>query len=117
MNKKVLLVEDDEMFREALAQFFLDLGYEVTQAHDGLHALSLLSNAKYNFVLSDIKMPNLDGISLLAKIKEQYAELPVVLMSGFSEVLETTTPQQLGANNFIEKPFSLDELEKIVNVY
>ena len=116
MQKKVLLVEDDELFREALAQFFLELGYEVSQACDGIEALKFFKDKTFNFVLSDIKMPNMDGIELLNQIKSQ-SKTPVVLMSGFSEVLETTTPDKLGANNFIEKPFSLDELEKIVNVY
>ncbi|KYG60930.1 hypothetical protein AZI85_10780 [Bdellovibrio bacteriovorus] len=110
MMKRILLVEDDEFFRSAVKDF-LSKTYEVHEAENGLHAQNLLNDSlEPDAILTDIKMPKMTGIQLLEWVREHKPKIPVVLMTGFSEILETKRAHDLGAKDFIPKPFKSAEL-------
>lgn len=112
--KTILLVEDDEFFRSAVKDF-LAKSYQVVEAENGLHAQNILVGGVIpDAILTDVKMPKMSGVELLAWIKARRPDIPVILMTGFSEILETKSAHELGAKDFIPKPFkSADLLEKI----
>lgn len=111
---KILIVEDSEDFKNLLRDFLTKQGIEVVNTSNGKEALKILDNTQLDLVLSDIRMPEMDGVVLLKKIKEKQPSLPVILMTGFSHILETETAHSLGASDFISKPFDLKDLLLII---
>src|ERR1044072_5777638 len=79
----ILLVEDEERYREHIARVLTNAGYEVLQAADGLEALSTLEKSKIDLVISDILMPNLNGYALVARLRAKWPKMPVILTTGF----------------------------------
>ena len=79
----ILLVEDEERYREHIARVLTKAGYEVLQAADGLEALSTLEKSKIDLVISDILMPNLNGYALVARLRAKWPKMPVILTTGF----------------------------------
>ena len=112
--QKILIVEDDDTFREILKTTLKKNGFEVEGAADGKSAQYILGFHDFDVVLSDVKMPNMDGIALLSWVKSN-KNLSVILMTGFSEVLETKKAAELGADGFLPKPFSHDDLLKAIH--
>ncbi|NVM22132.1 MAG: sigma-54-dependent Fis family transcriptional regulator [Desulfobacterales bacterium] len=110
----VLLVEDKGEERMAFCDALKGLGYNVTAVNDGASALERFTGDDYDVVITDMKMPNLDGIGLLTKIKEQKKALPVILVSGYGTVESAVEAMKLGASDFVAKPFSLKVLESVV---
>jgi putative nucleotidyltransferase with HDIG domain len=107
---KILLVDDDESFRPALQRTLEKLGYHVTPAVDGAEGKRLFSDGAFDLVVSDIRMPQVDGIELTRFIKESAKPVPMVLITGFSEILETVEAHEMGADAFLSKPIDRDEL-------
>lgn len=107
--KKILLVEDDDIFREALKTSLLKKSYEVIEATNGKIARDLLSLRSVDLIVSDIQMPYFSGVDLLEWVKKN-KPTPVILMTGFSHILETHRAMELGAEDFLAKPFQEDEL-------
>ncbi len=89
-------------------------GYQVIPAEDGKIAKEILSNNTVDLVLSDIQMPQLTGVELLTWIKGNRGHIPVILMTGFSHILQTKQAAELGASGFIPKPFEEEELISVV---
>jgi putative nucleotidyltransferase with HDIG domain len=115
MKKKVLVVEDDEFFRLAVKSI-LGNNYEVLEASNGKIAQDLIATSSPDLVLSDIQMPHLSGVDLLAWIKKT-KPVPVILMTGFAQIVETKKAHDLGADDFLAKPFKDTELlEKISRI-
>lgn len=106
---RILLVDDDDIFREAIEKTLVSEGYHVVTAINGKRALATLSALKFDLVISDIRMPEMDGVELLKNIRSN-GSLPVILITGFSEIMETKTAYELGANEFLAKPFKKEEL-------
>ncbi|MBI2606147.1 MAG: response regulator [Deltaproteobacteria bacterium] len=112
--KKVLVVDDDDDLRSVLRSALEASGYLVTTVANGKLALHLVSLDKFDCVVSDIRMPEMNGIELLHSIKRGMPGLPVILMTGFSELTETKEAYELGADEFIPKPFRKEELLEAV---
>jgi putative nucleotidyltransferase with HDIG domain len=112
---KILIVEDDHDFRRVMVQALVKKGYEVRDAENGLVARTILElNPSYfDLVLSDIRMPELDGIELMRYLNP-YPKVKVVLMTGFSEILESKQAFEMGASDFLNKPFRQDELVETI---
>lgn len=102
----VLVVEDDHTFRRLLRSTLERRGYRVREAEHGLAAQTVFERFREQIevIVSDIRMPELDGIGFLEFVRSQ-ASTPVVLMTGFSEIIETKRAFELGANEFLTKPF------------
>lgn len=110
-KKKILLVEDDKVSASIFNKILLEEGYEVVYVQDGLKAIHELNKTDFDLILSDIRMPNLDGYQLLEFIKEQPFEIPVVFISTFSSVEDEIKGLELGAVEYIRKPVKSDVLK------
>ena len=110
MNASILLVEDDPEFREILASRLERLRYEVTVAQSGTMALEALAEADFDVVLTDVVMPELDGLGLVEKMREQGSFVPVVVMSGTGDIDTAVRAVRLGAIDFLEKPIGAERL-------
>ncbi len=108
-NKKyqVLIVEDDAHLRDTLARFLGRVGYDVTTASDGRGALALLDDAPPDVVLTDIHMPDLDGLALLAEVKTRYPATIVIMMTAFSSIDSAVEAMRRGAEDYLSKPLQL----------
>ena len=114
-KKKILVVDDNELFRESIADTLVRQGYDVTQAPDGAHALELVPKNRFDLVVSDMKMPGMSGIQLLEKIKQIDADLPFLIITAFGAVETAVEAMKKGAFDFILKSDSLiRELEMTV---
>jgi DNA-binding response OmpR family regulator len=105
---RVLIVDDEPDLREILAEELQDQGFEVMQASSGSEAWDLLKTIRFEIVVSDIRMPHGDGLTLLKNIRSGTLEKPpiVFLLSGFSDLNESEA-QEIGARNIFAKPFQL----------
>lgn len=110
MAHTVLVVDDEAGIRSALQGILEDEGYVVSLAVDGLDAMETLQRELPDLVLLDIWMPRMDGLDTLARIKELYPELAVVMISGHGTIETAVKSTKLGAFDFIEKPLSLEKI-------
>jgi DNA-binding NtrC family response regulator len=111
---QIIVVDDEQSLRQVLEMVFREEGYDVRTASNGIQALELLSEAPADVVLSDVRMPDMNGIELLKSLREQDPDIGVVLMTAHSSVETARDAFKLGADDFIEKPFDLEELKVII---
>lgn len=113
-DKTVLVVDDEEIIRD----FFIRTltGYKVLTASSGEEALNIIKKDKPDLVLLDIKMPGIDGIETLRKIKEIDSGIVVIMLSAFATLENNITAARLGAYTSIAKPFDLEEMKSIIKV-
>jgi DNA-binding NtrC family response regulator len=102
----ILLVDDEERYREVLARVLTKAGYEVVEASDGIEALSLLEKSKIDLVLSDILMPALNGYALVARLRAKWPSMPVILTTGFLSQ-DAAKNMMNGSVEFIPKPIDI----------
>ncbi|PKN70157.1 MAG: DNA-binding response regulator [Deltaproteobacteria bacterium HGW-Deltaproteobacteria-12] len=114
MNK-VLIVDDELNMRLVLAAMLKKEGYSVTSAADGLEALQILKSNKMDVVVTDLKMPRLDGMELLCRITEQYPQVPVIIITAHGTVATAVEALKRGALDYITKPFELDDLKNVIS--
>jgi signal transduction histidine kinase len=111
MVKKLLLVDDEKDIREILRLSLVDMGYTVFEAENGVEALRIFQEVQPPIVLTDIKMPNMDGIELLQKIKHENPEIEVVMITGHGDMDLAIKSLKYEATDFITKPINVDALE------
>ncbi len=115
----ILVVDDEELIRNLTVTFLSKLGHSCLTAVDGVDALDKMKENKIDVVITDIKMPNMDGITLTSEISIQYPRLPIMVMTAFDEEYSAGIAISAGAREFIKKPFSLEEfvirLHKMIN--
>ena len=111
---KLLIVDDEAGYREVLKRLFEAEGYVVETAHDGKSALAKIKKNRINLVISDVRMPDLDGVELLRLTREIDVDICVVLMTAFGTIETARAAFALGADDFIQKPFNNEELKIIV---
>src|SRR4051812_7117163 len=113
---RILIVDDQEMMRDSLAATLAREGHEIIAAGDGQAAVSRLSNGtRFDLLITDLKMPRMTGIELLAETKKLRPELPVVLMTAFATVQTAVEAMRLGAYDYIQKPFAGAEIKLLVD--
>ena len=110
----LLIVDDEAGYREVLKAIFEDDGYKVGTATDGRTALEFLAGNPCDLVLSDVRMPDIDGIELLRRARESDPDIGIVMMTAFGTMDTAREAFKLGADDFIQKPFNNDELRVIV---
>lgn len=111
---KILIVDDEENSRICLGKLLDQAGYEVACVADGHEALEYLKSSCVNIVLSDIKMPGMDGLSLLHQIHAKYPQTHVVMVTAHGEVETYLEAVNLGACDFVHKPVRLNELKLVL---
>jgi DNA-binding NtrC family response regulator len=109
-NQRILIVEDEAPMSELLMSFFSEKGYKVNAAQNGEEAIARLAEQDYALVVTDIKLPGMSGLELLARIRLEWPEVAVVIMTAFSSISSAVEAMKLGAEDYIGKPFQLDEL-------
>ena len=107
---RILIVDDEQSIRETLREILEYEGYEIEEAKDGEKAIALIKKFNYDAVLSDIKMPKLDGIEVLEKAKSIAPELPFIMISGHGTMETAIEATKKGAFDFINKPPDLNKL-------
>lgn len=104
----ILIVEDEFLIRAMLSEELREVGYQVIEACDASEALSVLQTVQPDLIISDVRMPGpLDGLDLLARVRETAPTLPVIIMSGHLHSDEALTE---GATQFLAKPYVLDAI-------
>lgn len=113
-TKNILLVDDHKSFRDSLARVLNGEGYRVFAATDGEEALDILRQENINLILTDLKMPRMDGVELLRVAKTLHPEVEVILITGFGTVDTAVTAMKDGAFDYIQKPFKPRDIIKLV---
>lgn len=115
----ILVVDDEESIRNLVVTFLSKLGHSCVLAIDGVDALDKMKGNKIDVLITDIKMPNMDGITLTSEMLIHYPGLPIMVMVAFNEEFSAGIAISAGAREFIKKPFSIDEfairLHKMIN--
>lgn len=107
---RILLAEDDEIMRISVSDSLKKQGWKVEEADDGLQALALFEQHQYNLIISDIRMPGMDGLALLKKVRQQSPETAIVIMTAYGSVDAAIDCLRQGATDYILKPFDMDDL-------
>ncbi|MFH7319953.1 response regulator [Desulfurivibrio sp. D14AmB] len=113
-SRTILVVDDDSQVLKAVKAVLQGEGYQVDVCHDGLEALKAFPAKEYEAVLSDIKMPGMDGIALLEKLRQLDQEVPVILHTGYAELDTAMTAVQQSAFDYLVKPVDPDRLSKTI---
>ncbi|MCG2769805.1 MAG: HD domain-containing phosphohydrolase [Chloroflexota bacterium] len=108
---RVLVVDDHPNVRSLLATILTHMDYRVDTASDGLKAIRMLAGASYDLVITDLKMPRMDGIAVLKHSREQYPGTDVMMISGHATIESAVEATRLGAYDYLTKPFHVDELK------
>lgn len=114
LMETILIVDDEKNYLVVLSSFLSGEGYEPITADNAQQALDIVENTDLDLVLTDMKMPSMDGIELLKRIKENSPDLPVVMMTAYGTVEKAVEAMQLGAFNFVLKPFQNETLKQII---
>src|SRR5678816_378794 len=112
---RVLVVDDEVNARTALAELLRDEGYTVDAAADGFKALGKAADFAPDLILTDLKMPGMDGIQLLGRIHEQDPDLPVVVMTAFGEVETAVGAMRAGGRDYLSRPVNVGELSVVLS--
>jgi two-component system response regulator PilR (NtrC family) len=111
---RILIVDDELSMREFLKILFEKDGYEVTVAADAKKALKIADKGKIDLVITDIRMPGMTGLELLAELKHRFPELPVIMITAFASPDDAILAMKNGAFDYITKPFDVDEIKKVI---
>ncbi|MBB5324024.1 two-component system response regulator (stage 0 sporulation protein F) [Anoxybacillus tepidamans] len=117
MENKLLIVDDQYGIRILLNEVFQREGYTTFQAANGLQALEIVQKHQPNLVLLDMKIPGMDGIEILKRIKEMSQQVKVIIMTAYGELDMIQETKELGAIMHFAKPFDIDELREAVKKY
>ncbi|WP_264531528.1 sigma-54-dependent transcriptional regulator [Flavobacterium sp. N502540] len=111
---KILLIEDDISFCKLLEKFLIKKTYEVAIAFSAAEARVAIKKESFDLILTDLRLPDSDGIGLMAEIKTAYPQVPVILMTGYSDVNTAVKAIKNGAADYISKPFNPDEVLLVI---
>ena len=117
MNGKVLIVDDQFGIRILLNEVFQKEGYQTFQAANGVQALEILTKNKPDIILLDMKIPGMDGIEILKRMKKLNQDIRVIIMTAYGELDMIQEARDLGALTHFAKPFDIDDLRDAVKKY
>ncbi|MEW6108196.1 MAG: sigma-54 dependent transcriptional regulator [Nitrospirota bacterium] len=112
---RILVIDDEDIVRTSCRRMLEPEGYEVNTAKSGSDGITVLSDSIFDLVLTDLKMPDMDGIEVLRRIKEMWPDIEAIIMTGFGTVSTAVKAMKIGAFDYIEKPFSPDQLLNLVS--
>jgi len=112
--KRILIVDDEENTRIGLAKLLSQEGFEVDSAADGNEALDYMGQQKFNLVISDINMPEMDGLVFLRELSRKFPSTNVIMITAYGGVESYLEAMNLGAYEYLHKPVRLDELRSVM---
>jgi DNA-binding NtrC family response regulator len=111
---RILVVDDELLIRDLLYDFFTGEGWDIVIAEGGHKAIDYLKNQEFDVVLTDLKMPDLDGMDLTGRIRDLYGDLPVIIMTGYPSLESAVSALRFKVDDYIIKPFNVNKLFKTV---
>jgi two-component system chemotaxis response regulator CheY len=119
MSKIVLVVDDSATVRKFVSVSLEMQGFNVTTACDGMDALEKLPTKKFDLLITDLNMPNMDGFELIKALREnnEYRDLPVIILTSLSDEANKEHGATLGVESYVVKPFSLEKIQYEVSKY
>ena len=115
MESKILIIDDEPAVRKAFSKFLKGEGFSVTEAAGGKEALFILAKVRHDIVLLDLKMPEMDGISVLKELMRTAPDIPVIVITAYGDVPAAVETMKLGAYDFLCKPPDFDYLQMVIN--
>jgi DNA-binding NtrC family response regulator len=112
---KILVVDDDNELADSLAEYLSNLGYSAVAAYSGREGLNRFENGTFQLIITDLKMPDMDGFKLLEAVKARDSQAVVVVITGHGTIESAVKAIRDGAYDFITKPFKMEELEVIID--
>lgn len=112
---RILIVDDEKYIRDMLKAFFEYQGFEVFEAADGMEASEKVREEAFDLVLTDLRMPGLDGLKVLKLVKSVSAETAVLILTGYPSPQSESAAMKLGCDGFLSKPFRLENLKSAVH--
>ena len=113
-SERILIVDDEDGMRRLLGRVLTREGYDTSTVGSGVEALRLVANERFDLVVTDIKMPEMDGLQLLENLKEYEPSLPIIVMTAYGTIENAVQALRLGAYDYIAKPFETDEIKLTV---
>ena len=115
-DNRLLVIDDDAIVRDSISAYLLDSGFEVLEAENGEHGLEVFRAESPDLILCDLRMPKLDGLGVLKKVREESSETPFIVVSGAGIMADVVEALRLGASDYIIKPIvDLEVLEHAIN--
>ncbi|HJE03568.1 Transcriptional activator protein CzcR [Aliarcobacter thereius] len=108
---KILLLEDDYLYKESIKEFLEELEFEVDDFEDGEKALNAIFDTKYDLLLLDIRVPKIDGFSIVKYVREASIDTPIIILTSLTDINDLSHGYTLGCNDYIRKPFDMIELK------
>src|SRR4030042_1002517 len=108
--KPILVVDDDHQMRTALKEAISRVGFEAVLAGDGQDAIQKLNHSSFSMIVTDMKMPKMDGLSLLKEIRRKSGHIPILVITGFGTIQDAVEVMKEGASDYLLKPFSFETL-------
>ena len=112
---KILLVEDDMMLNEMISEYLTSTGHVIISAKNGLESLGILESQKFDLLILDISLPDIDGFTILEKMHEQKRMVPTIYISALIDIEDISRAFDLGCFDYLKKPFHLKELTLRIN--
>lgn len=107
---KILVIDDEDIVRLSCSRTLVPEGYELKLAQNGAAGLKMIGEEQFDLVLTDLKMPDIDGIEVLRSVKEKWPDTEVIIITGYQTVETAVRAIKLGAFDYLEKPFTPDAL-------
>jgi two-component system sensor histidine kinase/response regulator len=114
-NIRVLIVDDEEYIRLSLSELLIHIGFEVATTANGEDALRKLAENRFDIAFMDIKIPGMNGVELLGRVREKYPDVSVIMMTGYATVENAVEAVKLGAYDFLKKPYDIEEIKVSIN--
>ncbi|EGC83053.1 response regulator transcription factor [Anaerococcus hydrogenalis] len=108
---KILIVEDEQILNDTINKSLKKSGYEVESAFDGINAMEMIEIESYDLIILDLNLPHMDGMEILKNLRKEDEETKVLILSARSQIKDKVEGLDAGANDFLQKPFHLDELK------
>lgn len=115
VGKCILIVDDEPVLCAVLQRMLTKLDYHVVSAHDGVEATKILSHMNIDLVITDLRMPRMDGWALMKHVKQNYSDIPVILITGYHSIHTESQANEQSADGYISKPFSLAQIKELLD--
>jgi DNA-binding NtrC family response regulator len=112
---KVLIVDDDPDIRHFFQKILTEMGYEVSTASGARESLTRIKRDPPDVLFLDIKMPKMDGLECLRRVRKIKRKLPIVMITGYEDLNSAQEAMRLGADEYVSKPFDLEEIRRLIS--